>query len=183
MYIEINKKGAFLSGVTHKKVFELIKSANSLDVFKYYGVNEPNQNVWKLHEKIFNHFEVLDHRVNIKPFWAGEICLNGGLEKYEFINFQVLAFELWEEFYRGEHQLKILVNGKEFELNTRQPLKHEIKTTIEMIKQYKRQYRTSRKGCPFYAEAIQKTESGYSQLCCLCGKEKITLLKRRKEND
>jgi hypothetical protein len=158
---------AIIIGDIPRKLEDFIISSNKL------GVLNNKTLVSEIYEQlIFTEDEVL-----IKGYWAGYICEKGGWYKREFVNWQILAFELWEELSRGEHQLKILVKDIEFELNTDQPKDRNDKNVIQQIKYYKRLHRTPRGDCPYFKN---ETLDKHSQLCCICGKNNITLLRRKK---
>lgn len=166
-HIRIVKEGSIIIGDIPIKLEAWIVSANKL------GVLSNKTLVPELNEKL----TITEDEVILSKYWAAHICDRGGWYKREFINWQILAFELWEELNRGEHELKIFVNEEEFELNTNKPREREDNNVIQMIKMYKRLHRTSRGDCKHYADV---TLDLHSKLCCICGNKDIILLRRKK---
>jgi len=123
--------------------------------------------------ELFKFLRIEEDAVYIDKYWAREICQRGGWYKREFVNWQILAFEFWEQ---GEEHLRIMVNDIEFELNTDKPRDREDKNVIQMIKIYKRMNKTKRGQCKYFE---CETLDGHSQLCCLCGDKDIKLLRRK----
>lgn len=169
MLIEIGEFGTQILGIVpEEKMLSLLKSAI------YLGILNHN----RLDKRIHQQFIIEDDAVYLPKYWAGHICRDGGWYKSEFVNLQIQAFELWEEFHRGELKIDIFVHGKEYEFNTKKPIPHEIKDTKQMIKMYKRIHRTSRKGCTDY---VNVPKEKHSQLCCLCGCKDIKILRRKEK--
>ena len=163
----LTEYGSIIIGTIPKKLEAFIVSSNKLGVFVDKTL------VPELNEKLI----FTEDEVKINKFWAGYICDRGGWYKREFVNWQILAFELWEEYHRGEHELQIFVNEVEFEFNTDVPRAREERNVIQMIKMYKRLYRTSRADCKHFGGLNVDL---HSKLCCICGAKDITLLRRKK---
>ena len=159
---------AIVIGEITRPIKDLIISSNKLGVL----------NNKTLVPELYKHLRFEEDAVYLKAFWAGDICTRGGWYKREFVNWQILAFELWE-LINQEGNIKILVRDVEFELNTDKPQKRDERNVIQMIKHYKKMNRTGRKGCKYFA---CDTLDLHSQLCCICGDKDIKLL-RRKEDD
>lgn len=87
----------------------------------------------------------------IEKFWAIDICRAGGWPKKEFIELQILLYEIFEKILPLEDRA-----GRD---------------TKSMIKYYKNKYRASSSGCPL---EVHETEN--IKLCCLCGNKNIKIL-------
>ena len=125
---------------------------------------------------ILESLEINESEVFLKKFWAGKFCQAGGIKKKEFIDIQLLVWNLRESAFSDS--IVINVHGKRYYPNIK-----ELQFTQfgyddkKMIKKYKRMYQTSVSGCPYYK---YETKDNHSKLCCLCGNKDILILRGNK---
>ena len=110
------------------QAYDLIESGNKLKFFT--GL--------KLSDELFKELIFDDNSVTINKFWAKIFCYLGGIEKKEFINFQVLAWELREMYDNNEFNIEFKVNGDYYSWNLNPIEIREEFDTKQMIKYYKK---------------------------------------------
>ena len=75
---------AIIIGEITREIEDLIVSSNKLGVL----------NNKTLVPELYKHLRFEDDAVYLSKFWAADICSRGGWYKREFVNWQILAFEL-----------------------------------------------------------------------------------------
>jgi len=153
------------------KVNDFLSSGEKLGFFNAYQ----GYFIYKFSDELYDALSIQYDTVEIKKFWAEKFCRNGGVDKKEFINFQVLAWELREMVEKGEFYIEFYVNGKRFHLNLEDIENLPNKTIKEKIKYYKKYNPTKSSSCK--AKSIRSLDY-HTRLCCLCGDKNIILLKR-----
>ena len=143
------------------------------EVERFFELGE-KINFWKKDLEFFDliksQFFIKKDGIYLNKFWALEICKSGGIFKRDFVEFQILAYRLKEEYERGFIDIKI--DG--YEPNWKPFESRDGRTTKEMIKYYKKLYPTKSKGCT----VTQKFEDGFIKICCICGNKDILLFRK-----
>lgn len=126
----------------------------------------------RLNDDLFKQIRVEKGEVYLNKFWAKTLCEKGGISKKEFIEIQVIAFEMREACFKNEIDFR--VGTKKYYPNiTDRNYKYD--DTKKTIKRFKREFNTSAKDCVFGSIAAKDY---HSKLCCLCGNKDILILRR-----
>ena len=119
----------------------------------------------KLYEK--------DGAVWLEPFWCESVCGNGGFDKKEFVNFQVLAYSAKELWDKKEIAVGIKYNGQDMRPLIGPNKQRKGDDIIKKIKLSKENWNIR-----FRMHRIKMTarckargahrEPGWIPLCCVC---------------
>ena len=131
MLIEIKKDNIEIRSLSQKPIVKkFLESGLKLKVFEKIHAG------YKLVDWIYKELKINDNEIYINKFWAYKFCEQEGLEKKEFINFQILAFEI-KEINDSLNFIKVFKDNKRYAPNwetTAKRLGRDTKKMINIIK-------------------------------------------------
>lgn len=154
------------SEIIYNAIQEVLDLGIKLNFF-----SSKEDNYYLLHNNILS---FTNEGIALNKFWSYYLCGENGVNKRDFVKIQILVYELREIYEAGLININIYYGDKEYEFNL-DKVKDRIGTTKDMIKQYKREFKTESKGC----NITKKFEDGYIKICCVCGNKDILLFRRK----
>jgi hypothetical protein len=123
-----------------------------------------------------------DGNVIIDGYWPEYICKDGGCDKKEFINFQIMVYSFKQLVDDGKIKIDIFYDNKPMKPNLNKNKIRGDGDIIQRIKKAKHQWgvltinkKKKRKiKCPY---KLQEMKNNKTLLCCVCVREDTIILK------